>query len=492
MLGIFVLLAVLCGLAGCPAPSAFQPDQPTAPASSQERAKYVFLFVGDGMGANQRMVAELYLGGPAQPGRALDLPRLKMNSLPVAGLTRTSPWDSHVTDSAAAATALATGRKTRVGRLSVDPERDLPLPTFAEIAREKGWRIGLVSSSPIDDATPAAFYAHESSRGNRYAITRAAAESGFTYLAGGGPSGAIPDGSAPRESPLDLARAKGFQLVHTRSDLLALQPGGGPVWAFRVGPDGHPRGMSYDQFRPPEEPSLAEYTRKGIELLENERGFFLLVEGGLIDAAGHGNCLATTVREVLALDAAVEEALRFYARHPDETLIVVTGDHETGGLSLGSARANYDRLREWVDRPSASLPVLGEALAKWRAKQTPFEEALPQILEMTGGVEPDELELAELRTAYAESLKGLEYSARTPDVQRLYGSLDPLQTAMYKRIAAESGVTWTTAGHSAQPVMTTAVGPGSRPFGSYHENADIFRFLMRATGLELSGDPAGP
>lgn len=474
------LLALLAGTGGCLAPTAPKTSAPP-PAAARERARYIFLFVGDGMGVNQRMVAELYLGGPARPGEALDLPRLKMNSLPAAGLTRTSPWDTHVTDSAAAATAMATGRKTRVGRLSVDPEQGLPLPTFAEIAKDKGWRVGLVSSSPIDDATPGAFYAHEPSRTNRQAITRAAAESGFDYLAGGGPADEIPAEGETRESP--PTRANGFHLVHSRDDLLALRPGSGPVWAFRVGVDGRPRGMSYDWLRPPDESSLAEYTRKGIELLENDRGFFLLVEGGLIDAGGHGNCLVTTVREVLALDAAVEEALRFHARHPDETLIVVTGDHETGGLSLGSARANYDRLREWVNRPSASLPVLADALAKWRANQTPFEEALPRILEITGWSAPGGAELAELRAAYAESLKGLGYSDRAPEIQRLYGQLDPLQAALYRRIAAESGVTWTTAGHSGQPVMTTAAGPGSAPFGSYHENTDIFRYLMRAAGF---------
>lgn len=492
MLRILALSALLVGVGGCLIHSTFEPARPATPAASREQAKYVFLFIGDGMGANQRVAAELYLGGPARAGKALERPKLKMNSLPVAGLTRTSPWDTHVTDSAAAATAMATGQKTRVGRLSMAPDRDVPFRTFAEMARDQGWRIGLVSSSPIDDATPAAFYAHEASRTNRYAIARAAAESGFDYLAGGGPTGAIPEEGAAREPLWDLARERGFRLVHTRSELLSLRPGDGPVWAFRIGSDGLPRGMSYDGFRPPEEPSLAEYTRKGIELLENEKGFFLLVEGGLIDSGGHGNCLATTVREVLSLDAAVEEALEFYARHPEETLIVVTGDHETGGLSLGSARANYDRLRVWVDRSSASLPVLAEALAKWRENRTPFEEALPRILEMTGWTAPGESELADLRAAYTESLKGQTYAERTPEVQRLYGSLDPLQAAIFQRIAAESGVTWTTAGHSGQPVMTTAAGPGSLPFGSYHENTDIFRFLIRAAGLEGSEVSTGP
>jgi alkaline phosphatase len=463
---------------------------PVRAPQQQERARYIFLFIGDGMGLTQRMTAEIYLSGPARPGEELKIPRLKMNTLPVAGLTRTASWDGHITDSAAAATAMATGRKTRNGRLSMDPIKETPFPTFAEIMLKQGWRVGLVSSSPIDDATPGAFYAHEPSRGNRYAIAMAAAHSGITYLAGGGPVGAIPEEGDPRESPLARARANGFRLVHNRADLLAIQPGGGPVWAFRAGADGLPRGMSFDRDRDPTEPSLAEYTRKGIELLDNETGVFLMVEGGLSDVAGHGNCLVSVVHEVLALDAAVEEALRFYARHPEETLILVTGDHETGGLSLGSARSNHDLLRARVDGQTVRLSGVVEALSGWRTKQTPFEEVLPQLLEMTGWPEISPQELAEFRVAYAESLKGLAYPDRTPEVQRAYGTGDPLQVAIFRKTAGDSGLTWTTGGHSGQPVMTTAAGVGSRPFGSYHENTDIFRFLMTAAGMKLP-EPVG-
>ena len=128
------------------------------------------------MAMTQRVATEVYLGGPAE--EAMHIPVLAMNSLPVVGLTRTHAWNSHVTDSAAAGTALATGRKTRNGHLSVDPVTKQPMKTIAQMVQERGWRVGLVSSSPIDDATPGAFYAHQSSRGDKYEIAMAAANSG--------------------------------------------------------------------------------------------------------------------------------------------------------------------------------------------------------------------------------------------------------------------------------------------------------------------------
>ncbi len=448
------------------------------------QAKYIFLFVGDGMSIMQRTAAEYYLAGPPEEDAPFHVPQLAMNSLPVVGLTRTITWNAHVTDSAAAATAMATGRKTRYEQLSVDPVNNQPMKSFGEIVRDRGWRVGMVTSSPIDDATAGAFYAHEASRGNKYEVAMSAANSGFYYLAGGGPVGARIPADDPREWPIDRARKNGFQLVHNLNDLMAVKPNSGPVWAFLMG-GRTPLGMAFHHDLKPHEPSLTQYTRKGIELLDNEKGFFIMVEGGLTDWAGHGNCLASSVREVLALDEALREALLFYALHPDETLIIVTGDHDTGGLSMGSAISQHNLLRERVDGQKVSMSGVIRAISGWKESETSFEDALPQIMEMFSWEELSEQELADLEAAYAESMKGKPYDERATEMQRKYGRLNPLQAFLLWKVARDSGVTWTTNGHSSLPVVTSAIGVGAERFGGHHDNTDIFRFMMMAAGIEI-------
>lgn len=482
----FVLLISACIMTtGCLNPDNGQ--QMAQPSSQQKQAKYIFLFIGDGMGMQQRVATEVYLGGPAEDG--MTIPKLTMNSLPVVGLTRTHTWAGYVTDSAASGTAIATGRKTRSGHVSVDPVEKKPMKTIAEIAQEHGWRIGLVSSSPLDDATPAAFYAHQESRGSRYEISMEAADSGVYYFAGSGPAGIRLADDDPRPSPLKKAIENGVRVTRSRAELMALKPGSGPVWAFNM-PEDRALGMSIECVRGEEEASLADYTRKGIELLDNPQGFFMMVEGGLTDWAGHGNCLKTTISEVLALDAAVREALLFYALHPDETLIIVTADHETGGLSMGSPISSHNRLIERVDSQKAVLPVVMQAITSWRENKTSFEDALPEMMEMMGWPELKEHEIERLRIAYAEGMKTQRYFDRDPVIQRMFGTINPLQSAMLHKTSEDSGFTWTTGGHSGQPVMTTAIGVGAELFGGYHDNTDICRYMLTAAGLPLPVEPA--
>ena len=144
------------------------------PLYSGPPAKYVFLFIGDGMGIPQRTAAEKYAGQ-----------RLAMDALPAQGVTTTFAADRFITGSAASATALASAQKTNIGMIGMTPDKR-PVKTVAEMAKEKGMRVGIVSSVSIDHATPAAFYAHVPSRSQYYDIDVALAESGFDLFAGGG------------------------------------------------------------------------------------------------------------------------------------------------------------------------------------------------------------------------------------------------------------------------------------------------------------------
>jgi len=163
-------------------------------------------------------------------------------------------------------------------------------------------------------------------------------------------------------------------------------------------------------------------------------------------------------------------------------LIVVTGDHDTGGLAMGSALSDHSALRASVDGQVVSMATLMRQIQEWRDAKTPFEVALPRIREMfSWGELPGDDVLAELRGAYAASVQGTEAEERTGEMRRLYGKLDPLQAFLLWKVANDSGMTWTTTGHSSLPVLTTAVGAGAERFGGWHDNTDLFRFLLEAS-----------
>jgi alkaline phosphatase len=256
------------------------------------------------------------------------------------GLTETASADSLVTDSAAAGSALATGCKTVNGVLGMSADGQEKLgPTLARQAARRGMKVGIVSTVSLDHATPASFYAHQPRRSDYYEIAMQLPTSGFDYFAGGGLQGRHPEYRQGRADPYDAIREAGYVLVRNRDQLAKADPAA-KVCFFTDELDFN-AAMGYAIDRSPGSPDLAELTRIGIERLAGPGGFFLVVEGGRIDWACHENDAATTAREVIDFDRAVAVALDFYRRHPGETLLIVTADHETGGLGLGNSRLGY-------------------------------------------------------------------------------------------------------------------------------------------------------
>ena len=453
----------------------------SAPEQNAGQIKYVFLMIGDGMGLSQRAAAEIYLWGPQEKDQPVQLKKLAMNSLPVFGAARTNAYDAIVTDSGAAGTALATGHKVSIAVISMDPNSGRRYTTLAEIAKQKGWKVGIVTSAPINDATPAAFYAHQPSRGNHYSIAMELAASGFDYFAGGCPVGvraAVAEGNV---SPIDTARKNGYAVVTNREGLAALRPGG-KAWAYWVDANGDGQ-VYYEMDRPKDQPSLPEFTRKGIELLDNPKGFFLMVEGGEIDGACHGHDLAAAVGETVAFDQAVAEALEFYRKHPTETLIVVTNDHETGGMGLGgSGGGSLTFLRKKVSAQKGSQGAFSRKVAEFRQGNLTFEEALPAAKDFFGFEELSAYNTKLLEDAYAESMKEPNSRPRDDAYNLLYAKLDPLSAACCNLLSRQAGVAWTTYGHTTVPAPVTAIGPGSERFTGYYENTDLFFKIAAAMG----------
>lgn len=427
--------------------------------------KYVFVFIGDGMSTPQRLMAEDF---SKRTGRG----ELAMNHLARRTETATKSANKVVTDSAAAATAIACGEKTDNGMLGMRPD-GTRIESVAAVAKKAGRKVGIVTTVTIVHATPAGFYAHNRNRGDSRAIAMDLVKSGFDYFAGGGiggwtqPKGGYFDTNGnfvkleegreavPGIDPYSLWQTNGYTFV--KDDLAAfkaLKPGR-PVWCV-FGESG----MDYALDRDGSQPTLAEIVEKGIELLDGPDGFFLMCEGGKVDYAGHANDAGGSVAEQLSLDDAVKVATRFAKAHPGETLIVTTGDHETGGLIRGitGAGAAFDPALLKHQRCTASKfsSILKNAQEKNAAFS--FDDAMALVREnfgLGGPVPLTDADRDELKKAF-EQKKPAEFAG-----------------AAKRILSAHAGLAWKSGGHTALPTMTTAEGPGSEILEGMTDNTEI-------------------
>lgn len=331
------------------------------PLTNGGTIRNVIVCIGDGMGLNQVAVASMKAGGPAG--------RLCIERMPVTGLVRTYSANSQVTDSAAAGTALAAGIKTNNGMIAVAPDGK-PYQTILEAAKARGMATGLVVTSTITHATPATFASHVKSRATEAVIAEQLIANKVNVLFGGGSKYFLPksDPNSARKDDKDLvaeARQAGYMYVTSSRELRSIR---GP---YVLGL------FQYDALTTVSpEPSLASLTRKAIHVLnrmkasspDRKPGFFLMVEGSQIDWACHQNLLKHAIRQTLLFDQAVQAAVDFALRD-GHTLVIVTADHETGGLTLPeatkaseAANASAEPTVHWSTKGHTSSPVMIGAL----------------------------------------------------------------------------------------------------------------------------------
>ena len=439
--------------------------------------KYIFLFIGDGMSTPQRMVSEefsLKTGGG----------QLAMNCMPYQASTRTKAVNSIITDSAASATAIACGTKTANGMLGVTPD-GTRLESVAEFAKKVGKKVGIVTTVTIVHATPAGFYAHRKSRGLSYQIALDLVGSGFDYFAGGGVGGKHDDKNDPeyRGNVFELARAAGYEVVSNRSDWAALKPGS-KSWSYFANDC-----MDYSIDADGSQPTLAELVEKGIEVLDNEKGFFMMCEGGKIDHAGHGNDAASNVRDTLAFDDAVKAALKFAGEHPKETLVIVTGDHETGGMSMGFAGTGGKFKVELLAGQKCSIGRFSSLIRKMIETDAniDFEKVKPVVSKYFALAFTDDrnnpmrvrsAELKRLKEAFekdCESARKKVADTTDYDAKRRY----VFASTVREVLAAHAGIGWSTGSHTALPTLTTAQGVRADIVVGMQDNTDISNRLKK-------------
>ena len=476
-----VMVAILVALA-MPQTNAVA-DAANDQAYYGKKAKYVFYFIGDGMALSQINSTEIFKG--TQNGNG-PMGRQPMNFTAFShqGVQRTQSADTFITESAAAGTALATGNKTNNDILGMDPTKSVKFKTMAEMAKEKGMKVGIVSSVSLDHATPGAFYAHQPTRKNYYEIGQEMINSNFDYFAGGGllaPTGKKKD----QPNLLDIAKQKGYQVALSIEEIQKIGRGSGKTIA--IAPNlAAEEAMSYEIDRG-EKVSLAEFTRKGIEVLDNQNGFFMMVEGGKVDWACHANDAATTVKDVMAFEEAIAEALKFYAKHPDETLIVVTGDHETGGMTIGFAGTGYKTFFSKLGGQTLSYEEFDKQIKTYRdqvgASNANLDDWLPALANQFGMNELTAYEKNRLAQALAFSMIDPKKRPADEETTLAYGPYEPLSVTVTHLLNQRAGIGWTTYAHTGVAVPVYAQGTGSGVFDGYYDNTDVAKKMMNIMGV---------
>ena len=272
--------------------------------------------------------------------------------------------------------------------------------------------------------------------------------------------------------------------MNTRADLMNLKPGDKKV--FAIYPELLENGAMPYVIDGPDKPTLADFTKKAIELLHNENGFFMMVEGGKIDWACHSDDAATAIHETIAFDEAIQVALKFYNKYPEETLIIVTADHETGGLALGTEKTKYESYYQYLQYQKVSFDKFNNIVADFKKTITGnFDKDLESLLELVGDhfglgkeIPITEEEKSKIWFSFEKSLKKSGSDVAT------YGEFAPITKTLIQMMSEKAGVGWTTYSHTGINIPIYAIGPGAELYSGVIDNTDIPEIMMQQLGID--------
>ncbi len=453
-----------------------------------KQPKYVFYFIGDGLGASQRQFSEFFI----QEKMNNQNERLFVNTLPVAGLNTTYAKNSLITDSAAAGTALASGVKTNNGVIGLDANGKR-VKTLTEEAAKKGMATGIVTTTRLTHATPAAFAAHNESRNNENEIAEDFVNSGVDFFAGGGVRHFI-----PKSMKKPNADAVGATIKSKRKDERNLvdefankgyKTYVGMAGAKKFKKDNFSRvnkvfaaftytHMPYEIERKnmyQEVPSIAEMTSAAIDVLSQDRdGFFLMVEGGRIDHAAHANDPTGVIYDTIAFDDAVKVAYDFMKKHRNDTLIVVVGDHETGGMGLGLDSKGYKlEMTSLMGTQISVEDTLSYGSGQYKGDRDKY---LGLLQSKFGLSNLSAEEKAKLNQAMADADAGKTMG---------YYKVNPAALTAAHILSSRANIHWTTTIHTATMIPMSATGVGAEQFSGYKDNTVIAQTMADLLGISL-------
>ena len=473
-------------------------------ARETPHAKNVILLIGDGLGAAQIAFGIHYAN--MVEGRKLYLESLMNDGN--TGYSMPTPYLSTVIDSAAAASQMATGRKSRNETLGLSSDGYV-VETILEASKRRGLATGLVSNMRLSHATPAAFAAHQVSRYGPESEILDDVLTGYDVdvLLGGGARALVPsgrrvseflpgivdelDGGSNRQDEVNRiaeAKAKGYVVVSDRTGLAEASPKAdkllGLFAASHLPYVVDTRAMGLESV-----PSLKDMVSAALDVLSRAgTGFFLMVEGGRIDYAGHDNDAGTMLHGIIDFDEALGAVLDFQSRHPD-TLVIVTADHGTGGFSFTYADFNsrpaglelpsglgYAPRHRYPDRKQ--LVALGRQSGSYsyildRAKGSP--EGLVEAVRTHTGFE---MTIQEAKEALVRDADG---NAWVEDFRHFYGDQTSNPACLLgRRLSRHTFVAWATGNHTMEPVLTFGRGPGAEMLRGVYENTHVYAVAMKA------------
>jgi alkaline phosphatase len=454
--------------------------------NSDVKAKYIFLFIGDGMGLQQVNATQVYIDSALR-----DNHNLSFINFPVQTFMTTYAATQYITCSAAAGTALSTGCKTSIGTLGMNYNHTDSLFSVAKQLKDDGFKIGLLTTVSIDHATPAAFYAHQGSRGSSYDIAKDLLKSGYDFFASGG--FVDPEGKKLKEPvPSIYSLGEKYSLAFTTS--LAAIDSLKSKYNSVVYSSPNPSLESTLKYRIDQNSSditLAKLTKKAIQILDNPKGFFMMVEGGKIDWACHSNDAAAAIGEVIDLSDAIQQAIDFYNDHPDKTLIIVTADHETGGFSLGNKDNKYSMNLSLLKNQKISKEQFQELVKVYFSKspKPTLQVMLNLAKEKTGIGNADfnlglsDKELKQLSEAYYSSISPSKV-AKTKSKNNPTESKETFSSTCFDILNRKAAIGWTSTSHTGSPVPVYVLGRGGKLFTGRLDNTDIPKKIRIVSGIE--------
>jgi alkaline phosphatase len=433
---------------------------PVTAAEPEPEAKSAILLIGDGMSLAQIYSAQIY--AEEVLGDSLTLPGIADTAI-----MTTHAFDSMVTDSAAAGTALHAGLKAENGAINVLPDGAWAY-TLGQAAQDAGKSVGVLSTARITHATPASVYGHDADRDAENLFAEQMVEFMPEVALGGGARHFLPDGKREDgRNLIDEMVEMGYTNVTDAEELMAVDTEA-TEHLLELFSSSH---MAYEIDRVNEaldQPSLAEMTAVALDVLDNDPdGFFVSIESGRIDHACHDHDVAGSIWDTLAFDEAVQVALDYQAEHP-EVLVIATADHETGGMSLGHGTEYYTTIGD------LSAVTCSQASLAGQIGDDPGNAMA--LAEGCGLVLTDEyVEMLGANPADAEEVEGV-------DLGYAY-NWGHYVLAMAE--AAMAGVEFGPWAHTGMPVITYAAGPGAEMFNGTIDNTDLPKYVAETLGVTL-------
>ena len=438
--------------------------------------KYIFYFIGDGLGINHIYGTELY-NAAVHPEMERG-GKLSFTDFPIRSYVTNHSSSSLVTDSSAAATALASGVKTVNGYMGVDADVK-PAKSLTELLSARGLYVGVATNVAVNHATPSAFFGHDQSRSSYGTLFEQLLASEVDFAAGSTilhkRSGLTP------QQFIEKAKQAGME-VHN-SPKQAKQVSGKRV--LLLSPNLEEQALKYAVDCQADDPTIVDYTDAAIGYLEREagkRGFLLMVEAGHIDYCAHDNDAVTTFEEINDLSESVQLALDFYAKHPKQTLIIITADHETGGLSVGSH--DYVMYPQNLAYQRCSMVALTAKMRAMRERGDLAWESMRALLSAELGLW-DKVKLSDADEKLLKECFEHDFVRTAEQVVSLYNHNEKLASLAIEVLNRASQIKWISLDHTGMQVPLFVKGAGQEYFDDCFDNTDIPKAIAKAMGLTL-------